>query len=200
MKQIIKNIIRFIAPIIVSPLIIISKIGIHLFRSTSLFSTCSQIVSLLPGKIGTEIRSAYYRFTLDGFGENSTIGFGTLFSKNKTKIGRGCIIGAHAIIGYAEIGDNVGIGSKTSILSGRYQHNFTDHEKGVFEKEGAFSCLFIGKDVVIGEQSVIMANIGEKTVIGAGSVVVKDIPPFSVAVGNPARVVKNRRNSQQGAG
>lgn len=38
-----------------------------------------------------------------------------------------------------------------------------------------------------------MANIGQRSIIGAGSVVVKDIPEYSVAVGNPARVIKSRK-------
>jgi len=48
------------------------------------------------------------------------------------------------------------------------------------------------EDVHIGSNSVVVAGvtIGEKTQVGAGSVVTRDIPPFSVAVGNPARVVK----------
>ncbi len=50
----------------------------------------------------------------------------------------------------------------------------------------------ISKGVWIGEKVIIMpgVSIGEKSIIGAGSVVTKDIPPYSIAVGNPARIIK----------
>ena len=50
----------------------------------------------------------------------------------------------------------------------------------------------IGDGVWLGEQAIILAgvNIGKKSIIGAGSVVTKDIPEYSIAVGNPARVIK----------
>jgi acetyltransferase-like isoleucine patch superfamily enzyme len=52
--------------------------------------------------------------------------------------------------------------------------------------------IIIEDNVWIGANSVVTAGvtIGKHAVIGAGSVVTKDIPPFSVAVGNPARVIK----------
>ena len=50
----------------------------------------------------------------------------------------------------------------------------------------------IGNDVWIGMRSIIMpgVTIGEGAVIGAGSVVTKNIPPYSIAVGTPAKVIK----------
>jgi serine acetyltransferase len=55
--------------------------------------------------------------------------------------------------------------------------------------------LKIGNDVWLGHNSIIMPNvkeIGTGAVIGAGAVVNKDVPPYAVVVGNPARVVKYR--------
>jgi acetyltransferase-like isoleucine patch superfamily enzyme len=55
----------------------------------------------------------------------------------------------------------------------------------------------IGKYCWIGAGTIILpgVKIGDFSIIGAGSVVVRDIPPYSIAVGNPARVIKHRRVS-----
>jgi virginiamycin A acetyltransferase len=45
----------------------------------------------------------------------------------------------------------------------------------------------------VGDNAVVMADVGCNTIIGAGSVVVRAVPDFVVAVGNPARVVKQRQ-------
>ena len=51
---------------------------------------------------------------------------------------------------------------------------------------------YIGRDCVIGVNAIVMpgVRIGDEVVIGGGSVVTKDIPSHSIAVGNPAKVIK----------
>ncbi|OQA93429.1 MAG: Streptogramin A acetyltransferase [Microgenomates group bacterium ADurb.Bin219] len=68
--------------------------------------------------------------------------------------------------------------------------NKTNKENDLFTK----GPIEIGNDVWIGEGAYILSGvtIGDGAVIGAGAVVTKDIPPYSVAAGNPARVVKMR--------
>jgi len=58
--------------------------------------------------------------------------------------------------------------------------------------------ITIGNDVWIGRRVIILPGvvIGDGCVIGAGAVVTKSLPPYSVAVGNPARIVKNRKNNE----
>jgi acetyltransferase-like isoleucine patch superfamily enzyme len=50
----------------------------------------------------------------------------------------------------------------------------------------------IGEDTWVGNCAIIMANIGKKCIIGAGSVVTKDIEDYSIVVGNPAKVIRKR--------
>lgn len=67
---------------------------------------------------------------------------------------------------------------------------------GVREGGGGKSCpICIGDNVFIGARAIILkgVTIGEGSVIGAGAVVAKDIPPFSIAVGNPVRVIGDSR-------
>ena len=193
MKKVLKAIIFVIATICVSPLIILANIGKTVFNSFTLFVFGSQCLSIVPGVVGNFFRTAYYRFTLAEFHFDSFMLFGTIMPNPGTRMGNNCKIGGYAIIGLADIGKGVGISSKVSIIAGRYQHNFTDLNKSVFDTEPVYERIYIGDEVFIGEGAVVMANIGEYSIVGAGAVVVKDIPPYSVAVGNPARVIKNRR-------
>lgn len=59
-------------------------------------------------------------------------------------------------------------------------------------------CVTIGERVMIGAGAVVLPylNIGHDAVIGAGAVVTRDVPPFAVVVGNPARVVSYRPRQQ----
>jgi serine acetyltransferase len=59
--------------------------------------------------------------------------------------------------------------------------------------------IIIGNDVWIGAKSTIMSGvkIGDGAVIGSGSVVAKDVPPYAIVVGNPAKVIKYRFDEQQ---
>ena len=55
----------------------------------------------------------------------------------------------------------------------------------------------IGDDVPVGAMSIILrgVTIGKGSIIGAGSVVTKDVPPYSIVAGNPAWIVRKYRNA-----
>lgn len=85
------------------------------------------------------------------------------------------------------IGDHVAITSGTKILT----HYLDPNQKGRIFRLGE---VHIEDDVFIG-LNVIICNsvtIGKGSIIGAGSVVTKDIPPYQVWAGNPARFIKER--------
>ena len=92
-----------------------------------------------------------------------------------------------------EIGDNVLMAQNITLTP--YSHIFDDPKANIITQGGHSKKVVIGRDVYIGMGVDVMysGDIGEGSIIGAGSVVVKPIPPYSVAVGNPAKVIKERK-------
>jgi virginiamycin A acetyltransferase len=129
---------------------------------------------------------------MEEFHLDCVVGFGAVLVSGMSRVGSKCHISDYSIIGYSHIGNNVSISSKVSLIAGRYQHNFSDPTKGVLN-DPSFECLEIGDGVFFGEGCICMADVGAGSIVGAGSVVVKNIPAYSIAVGNPARVAKTRR-------
>lgn len=106
-------------------------------------------------------------------------------------IGKGARIGiGSVVIGPVHIGDKSGLGQNV-FISG-FNHGYSDGERDSDEQELVKKPVIIGNESHIGANSVVVAgvHIGDRVQVGAGSVVTKDIPSFSVAVGNPARVIK----------
>ncbi len=100
-------------------------------------------------------------------------------------------IGLHnTIIGPVRIGNDVNL-AQGVVVSG-LNHNFKENSHPISEQGVITALVTISDDVWIGANAVVTAGvtIGTHSVIGAGSVVTKDIPNYSVAVGNPARVIK----------
>lgn len=93
-----------------------------------------------------------------------------------------------------KIGNDVIIAKDVSLISGN--HKYSDKTKKINNQnmELGKSPITIGNDVWIGEKAIILksVNIGEGCVVGAGAVVTKDVPPFSVVAGNPAVIIKQR--------
>src|SRR6185369_5316946 len=115
MKQLLQKLVYVVCLILTSPLYILYKIT----RSKDLFAGQGQLLALVPGKIGSYIRVAYYSMTLNRCPLEGYIGFGTFFAHPTVEIGRGVYIGSYCIIGMAIIGDHATIASHVSILSGK---------------------------------------------------------------------------------
>ena len=88
------------------------------------------------------------------------------------------------------LGHGSGLGQNV-FVSG-FNHGYADGSKNSSEQALDIRPTVIDDEAHVGANSVVLAGvtIGRNCQIGAGSVVTKDIPPYSVAVGNPARVIK----------
>lgn len=198
MKNFMKSIFFLSSLIIAVPFLIYYHIEVCFIGKEKSFQGLSQFFSLFPGLIGAYLRRGFYILTLDKCAWDCHIGFGTIFSHPALEIGRHVYIGTNCTIGRVSLGDYVTIGSNVDIISGAKQHCFDNVNIPIQEQGGEYSKICVGEDVWIGNSSVIMANIGKKSIIGAGSVVVNETEEYSIAAGNPARVIKKRLpNSQE---
>lgn len=126
-------------------------------------------------------------------GENSVMEDHCILNNGmgKIEIGNRCLIGfSNVLIGPLTIGNNV-ITAQHVVMSGM-NHGFGDIHMPIRDQQCTSNEITIGDDTWIGANVVVMAgvSIGKHCVIGAGSVVTKNIPDYSVAVGNPAKVIR----------
>ncbi len=153
-------------------------------------------LGFIPGATGIFIRYLVLRWLIgNSKGFFKILERVTILYPDKLNIGRdtsfntGCWINA---AGGITIGDNVLIGPNCIIHSANHKIDRLDVP---IRKQGyEYLPVIIESDVWIGANATILpgTSIGPSAVIGAGSVVTKDIPPCAVAVGNPARVIKMR--------
>jgi acetyltransferase-like isoleucine patch superfamily enzyme len=201
MKRVAKGMVLCIFLAVVWPAALLSGFG----RFGTVYRLFATALALAPGLPGDYLRIAFYRLTLAKCSLSSRIEFGSFFSRPQAEVGSKVYIGSYCILGMAVIGDNTQIASGVQILSGRRQHSRDDSGGVSGSDRGVFTEVAIGHDCWIGAGAIVMAGVGAGSTIGAGAVVTHPIPPGSVAVGNPARVVKSivaepKTSSQTDAG
>jgi virginiamycin A acetyltransferase len=151
-----------------------------------------QAASLWPGRLGVLMRAALLQTLGISSRGNTYVEFGTIFSDGRVRLGETSYLGAYCNIGWAEVGDNVLIGSNVHLISGRRTHCFDRTDIPIAQQGGRKEQIRIGNGSWIGNGALIMADVGEECVIGAGSVVTRPIPAWSIALGSPARVTGTR--------
>lgn len=192
MKRLLKGLILGVLYLVALPAGLFSRIVWILLRNALVFDYFAQSFSQLPGLPGTWLRACFYKQTLAESHLDLDLGFGSFVSKIETRIGRRVLVTGHTTIGLCDIGEGAVIANYVSILSGRYQHNFTSPGQEILSPGDAFTRIRIGSHSFIGDHCTVMANVGEHSIVGAGSVVVQPIEDYVVAVGAPARRVKER--------
>ena len=144
------------------------------------------------------IRYFLVKHFVDKCGKNVNIEKNANIS-TKICIGNNSDIGTNAKISpYVYIGDNVMMGPDVNIYT--RNHKFSDINIPMIEQGYEdYKEVIIGNDVWIGSRVTILpgVKIGDGVVIGASSVVTKDIPAYCVVGGNPARVLKNRKKGEK---
>lgn len=150
----------------------------------------------MPGaRIGQFVRVWLARRIFKKCGRNVRVHAGADFGTGiDLELGHNSAIAKDCWIGNdTRIGDNVMMAPYVTILSSG--HEFGDVTRPMIE-QGACSRrpVVIGDDVWIGTHVIILpgVRIGAHAVLGAGSIVTKDVPDYAVVGGNPARVLKSR--------
>ncbi len=119
-------------------------------------------------------------------------GVGSVIIGDRTKVGL-----SNTIIGPVNIGNDIRLAQNIT-LSG-LNHNYEDITRPIHVQGVSTDSITIEDATWIGANVVVVAGvtIGKHCIVAAGSIVTKDIPPYSVAVGNPARVIKKYNHDTQ---
>ena len=125
-------------------------------------------------------------------GDNTKIGAFVEVQKNAT-IGKNCMISSHTFVCEGvTIEDDAFIGHSVTFINDSYPRATTGSGQMQTEADWKVERTIVKKGASIGSGSTILANvvIGEKAIVGAGSVVTKDVPPNAIVAGNPAKVLR----------
>ena len=191
-KRAAKAFARAAATVLVLPALISFAIRRLVLGSDRALMGSTQALSLIPGVIGHYLRNAFLRRVLAHCHPTAAVEFGTIFSNVGTRIDESVYIGPMCHIGLAHLERDVLIGAAVHIPSGPHTHGTADSALPIREQPGRSRMITIGAGSWVGSAAVVMADVGPRTVIGAGSIVTRPIPDAVVAAGAPARVVRSR--------
>lgn len=150
-------------------------------------------LSIAPSvKLGRDVKLSKF-INLYGceIGDETKIGAFVEIQKNAT-VGKRCKISSHTFICEGvTIEDNVFVGHNVAFINDSYPRATTG-EKLQTEADWQVEKTIVRKGASIGSGSTILAKItiGENALVGAGSVVTKDVPANAIVAGNPARVLR----------
>jgi len=152
-----------------------------------------EFISIAPSvKLGQNVKLSKF-INLYGceIGDETKIGAFVEIQKNAS-VGKRCKISSHTFVCEGvTIEDNVFVGHNVAFINDSYPRATTGDQLQT-EADWKVERTLVKKGASIGSGSTILSNItiGENALVGAGSVVTKDVPPNSIVAGNPARILR----------
>ena len=144
-------------------------------------------------KLGKDVK--IYRFVnLYGcsIDDHSRVGCFVEIQKN-AKVGKNCKISSHTFICEGvTIEDDVFVGHNVTFINDKYPRATNGGGNPQTEADWQVRPILVKKGASIGSGATIMCDvtIGENAIIGANALVTKNVPPNSIAVGNPAKIIR----------
>lgn len=156
-------------------------------------------------KIEWYFKKEYIKSQFIKFGNKSYIGKNCIFTPHSIEIGEDTYIGPNAIFrssfGTIKIGNHVMFGPGVHIHGGNHRfHEIGKYMKDISSKaQGDDGKIIIEDDCWIGANAIILSNvtIGKGSIVGAGSIVTKNIPPYSIYTGSPEKKLRKRFNDEE---
>lgn len=172
---------------LILPLALVSRLSDFIFR------TVSELLAIVPYVFGTIVRYEFYRWTLKRCGRNVSIGFGTVFLYRDIEVGSNVLIGNFNTVHFCDFGSYVVTADGCRFLSGSRYHNFGRTDVPMALQGGRLRRTSIADDCWIGANAVIMEDVLEGAIVGAGAVLTRPTEAYTVMAGNPARLIKRRK-------
>jgi acetyltransferase-like isoleucine patch superfamily enzyme len=191
MRSFIKNLVFGIAYMVVLPTGLVVNFEKWIKNhSEFFFSLFAQFWALAPGLPGSYLRAAFYSQVLDDCHRECYLGFGMFCTHRDVRIEKNVYIGPYSMIGSAWVKESSLIGSRVSLLSGKNQHTLgEDGSWSPFNPERKLQ-IVVGPKAWLGEGVILMADVGETSLIGSGAVVSSSVPAGVVGGGNPFRIIR----------
>jgi len=147
-------------------------------------------------KLGDNVKlSKFINLYGCSIGDNTKIGAFVEIQKNAF-VGSNCKISSHTFICEGvTIEDNVFIGHSVTFINDKQPRATTPAGSLQTEADWIVEPTLVKKGASVGSGCTILSNvtIGENAILGAGSVITKDVPPNAIVAGNPAKILKKNR-------
>jgi acetyltransferase-like isoleucine patch superfamily enzyme len=165
-------------------------------------TAADQFLSIAPDvKLGEGVKlSKFINLYGCSIGAHTKIGAFVEIQKNAS-VGQNCKISSHTFVCEGvQIEDNVFIGHSVTFINDSYPRATTIDGQLQTEADWKVESTRVEKGASIGSGSTILSKvvIGQNAMVGAGSVVTKDVPPHSVVAGNPAKVLRYLDTEKRG--
>jgi virginiamycin A acetyltransferase len=192
MRDALKAVARFVATLVVTPMLVSFSVKRLVLGPDRALEGSTQLLALAPGLLGQYLRRAFLMQVLDACDKGCTVEFGTIFSRTGARLGRNAYVGPACHLGLVDIGADVMLAPGVHVPSGGHVHGTDELSIPMREQQGIVRRVRIGAGAWIGANSVVMADVGADSIVGAGAVVTKSVPAGVTAAGVPARVVGAR--------
>ncbi len=181
----------------VATVLVLPQVGTYRLRSLFMgrdraLEGSTQLLGLVPGVSGQYLRRAFLTRVLKRFHISATIEFGTIFSKADAEIDEGVYVGPGCCLGLVHLERDVMLAAGVHVPSGGHTHGIGDPSLPMRDQAGSRTLITIGHGAWVASAAVVMADVGANTVVGAGAVVTKPLPPQVIAGGVPARIIRSR--------
>ena len=192
MRELVKRVAFWAATLAVMPSLTSYFVRSLLVGRDRALEGSTQALGLVPGLTGQYLRRAFLARTLESCHWSATVEFGTLFSSAAARLDEHVYVGPRCHLGLVHLERDVLLGAGVHVPSGGATHGVEDLSRPIRDQEQRKHLVTVAAGSWIGSGAIVMADVGHDSVVGAGSVVTRPVPPLVIAAGVPARVIRER--------